>query len=75
MHGKISIKSREVQMKNFQRDKDIKILIASMKTGGAGLNLTVANKCVIYDLWWNEAVEQQVSDVAIYYMSISFTFI
>jgi hypothetical protein len=37
-------------------------MIASLKAGGTGLNLTMANKCILVDLWWNEAVEQQVKD-------------
>jgi SNF2 family DNA or RNA helicase len=65
MNGKMPIKSREVQLKEFENEEDTKILIASMKTGGSGLNLTMANKCIIYDLWWNEAMEQQVSDLGI----------
>ena len=39
----------------------MKVLIATMKTGGIGLNLTMANKCIICDQWWNAAMEQQVS--------------
>jgi SNF2 family DNA or RNA helicase len=37
-------------------------MIASLKAGGTGLNLTMANKCILVDLWWNEAVEQQAKD-------------
>lgn len=36
-------------------------MITSMKVGGIGIDLSMANKCVIYDPGWNAAVEQQVS--------------
>lgn len=35
-------------------------MIASLKAGGTGLSLTMARKCILIDLWWNEAIEQQV---------------
>jgi SNF2 family DNA or RNA helicase len=70
MNGKMSIKSREAEMREFENNDDKVILIASMKTGGAGLNLTMANKCIIYDLWWNEAIEQQVSDMQSYQVMV-----
>jgi hypothetical protein len=33
----------------------------SIKSGGTGLNLVSANHVLITDLWWNQAVEQQVT--------------
>ena len=35
-----------------------------MKTGGTGLNLTAASQILLYDRWWNPAVEQQAIDRA-----------
>ena len=35
-----------------------------MKAGGTGLNLTAANHVVLYDRWWNPAVEDQARDRA-----------
>lgn len=57
------MKSRDTAVKNFREKEDIKILLATMKTGGIGINLTMANKCIIYDRWWNEGTEEQVSDI------------
>ena len=31
----------------------------SLKAGGTGLNLTAASHVVLYDRWWNPAVEDQ----------------
>ena len=36
----------------------------SLKAGGTGLNLTGADTVILYDLWWNPAVEQQAADRA-----------
>ena len=36
----------------------------SLKAGGTGLNLTAANHVVLYDRWWNPAVEDQARDRA-----------
>jgi len=36
----------------------------SLKAGGAGLNLTSASYVILYDPWWNPAVEAQATDRA-----------
>ncbi|WP_270169026.1 DEAD/DEAH box helicase [Paenibacillus sp. SYP-B4298] len=43
-----------------QRD----VFLLSLKAGGTGLNLTGADTVILYDLWWNPAVEQQAADRA-----------
>ncbi len=45
-----------------QGDKDV--FLISLKAGGTGLNLTGADTVVLYDLWWNPAVEDQAADRA-----------
>ncbi|KAJ5342512.1 hypothetical protein N7541_011636 [Penicillium brevicompactum] len=67
MHGAIPIKSREAQVEKFRKNDNIKILLATLRTGGIGVDLTMANKCIIYDQWWNAAIEQQASDMALAY--------
>ena len=49
-------------MKNFQENDDVKIFLISIKAGGVGLNLTSADNVIIYDPWWNPAVENQAID-------------
>jgi SNF2 family DNA or RNA helicase len=39
-------------------------MVLSLKAGGTGLNLTSANHVVLYDRWWNPAVEDQARDRA-----------
>jgi len=38
------------------------VLLASLKAGGVGLNLTAADTVIHLDPWWNPAVEQQAND-------------
>ncbi len=40
------------------------LFLISLKAGGTGLNLTGADTVILYDLWWNPAVEQQAEDRA-----------
>ncbi|WP_370866583.1 SNF2 helicase associated domain-containing protein [Saccharibacillus sp. JS10] len=43
-------------------EKDV--FLISLKAGGTGLNLTGADTVILYDLWWNPAVEKQAEDRA-----------
>ena len=58
-HGGMPLDARETAILQFSTDPECKILLAAMKAGGVGLNLTAANRCIIIDLWWNSSVEQQ----------------
>ena len=49
-------------MDNFNNDPDIPLFLLSLKAGGTGLNLTSADTVIIYDPWWNPAVELQAAD-------------
>lgn len=60
MHGKLPLSVRSKNIAQFQEDASLRIMIATVKTGGSGLDLTAANKCILMDLWWNDAVQQQV---------------
>ncbi|WP_054957253.1 DEAD/DEAH box helicase [Paenibacillus dakarensis] len=40
------------------------LFLVSLKAGGTGLNLAGADTVILYDLWWNPAVEQQATDRA-----------
>jgi len=41
---------------------DAPIFLISLKAGGVGLNLTAADTVILYDPWWNPAVERQAMD-------------
>lgn len=40
------------------------VFLISLKAGGTGLNLTGADTVILYDMWWNPAVEEQAADRA-----------
>jgi superfamily II DNA or RNA helicase len=47
---------------SFQKHEGAGIFLISLKAGGAGLNLTAASYVVLFDPWWNPAVEAQAID-------------
>ena len=49
-------------VKQFQASKGAGIFLISLKAGGFGLNLTAASYVVLFDPWWNPAVENQAID-------------
>ncbi|KAI9844067.1 MAG: hypothetical protein M1838_002323 [Thelocarpon superellum] len=60
--GRMTLSEREDSLKRFKTDPDCCIMLVSLKAGGVGLNLTVANLVLSIDLWWNAAVELQAFD-------------
>ena len=55
-------KDRIQRVQNFNNSDDIPLFLLSLKAGGVGLNLTSADRVIIYDPWWNPAVEAQATD-------------
>ncbi|MDX2167258.1 MAG: DEAD/DEAH box helicase, partial [Deltaproteobacteria bacterium] len=53
---------REQVVAAFQEDPDPAVFLISLKAGGTGLNLTAASYVVLFDPWWNPAVEAQAID-------------
>ncbi|NBB71865.1 MAG: helicase, partial [Alphaproteobacteria bacterium] len=43
---------------------EVPIFLISLKAGGVGLTLTAADTVILYDPWWNPAVERQAMDRA-----------
>ncbi|MGY4478697.1 DEAD/DEAH box helicase [Bradyrhizobium sp. USDA 3364] len=56
-------KDRRSAIEGFQ-DGDADLFLISLKAGGVGLNLTAADTVIIFDPWWNPAVEEQAIDRA-----------
>ncbi|MFL6207055.1 MAG: DEAD/DEAH box helicase [Acidimicrobiales bacterium] len=63
-HGGMARGARDTMIKTFQEGTGPGALVLSLKAGGTGLNLTAANHVVLYDRWWNPAVEDQARDRA-----------
>ena len=63
-HGGLARGARDAMIKEFQEGEGPGAIVLSLKAGGTGLNLTAANHVVLYDRWWNPAVEDQARDRA-----------
>jgi hypothetical protein len=63
-HGGLARGARDRLVSEFQNSEAAAALVLSLKAGGTGLNLTAANHVVLYDRWWNPAVEDQARDRA-----------
>jgi hypothetical protein len=63
-HGGMSRTARDRVIEEFQSAEGPGALVLSLKAGGTGLNLTAASHVVLYDRWWNPAVEDQARDRA-----------
>jgi SNF2 family DNA or RNA helicase len=55
-------KDRQEVMQAFQQDTNAGVFLLSLRAAGTGLNLTTASNVVLYDPWWNPAVEAQAID-------------
>ena len=72
LHGGLSVKEREEQIRIFKttgirtESPSVKpnAFILSLKAGGFGLNLVKATHVIHFDRWWNPAVESQATDRA-----------
>lgn len=49
-------------VERFQNHDGPAVFLISLKAGGFGLNLTAASYVVLFDPWWNPAVEAQAID-------------
>jgi SNF2 family DNA or RNA helicase len=55
-------KDRQQVVSEFQDDPNASVFLLSLRAAGTGLNLTTASYVVLYDPWWNPAVEAQAID-------------
>jgi len=55
-------KDRQQVVQAFQNDPNAGVFLLSLRAAGTGLNLTSSSYVVLYDPWWNPAVEAQAID-------------
>ncbi|WP_042354217.1 DEAD/DEAH box helicase [Bacillus rubiinfantis] len=60
LDGQTAAKER-VQLVDRFNNGEADIFLISLKAGNTGLNLTGADTVILYDLWWNPAVEEQAA--------------
>jgi len=57
-HGGMNQKQKDKAINDFKTG-DINILLMSLMAGGVGLNIQEASTVIIFDRWWNPAIESQ----------------
>eukprot|EP00345_Euplotes_harpa_P017140 CAMPEP_0168348110 /NCGR_PEP_ID=MMETSP0213-20121227/19476_1 /TAXON_ID=151035 /ORGANISM="Euplotes harpa, Strain FSP1.4" /LENGTH=431 /DNA_ID=CAMNT_0008357499 /DNA_START=133 /DNA_END=1426 /DNA_ORIENTATION=- len=62
--GNTNVSKRMEIIKEFSEDQNCFAMILTTRVGGLGLNLTAANKVIIFDPDWNPMVDMQASDRA-----------
>ncbi len=58
-HGSLTNEEKEVSITNFKKTDEFSVLYMSLKAGGVGLNLQEASTVILFDRWWNPAIEKQ----------------
>lgn len=61
--GETSKEARREAVNRFQ-NKEADVFLISLKAGGTGLNLTVAEVVIHFDPWWNMSAQNQATDRA-----------
>uniref|UniRef100_A0A8P4KE98 DNA excision repair protein ERCC-6 n=1 Tax=Dicentrarchus labrax TaxID=13489 RepID=A0A8P4KE98_DICLA len=64
MDGTTPIASRQPLIARYNEDKSIFIFLLTTKVGGLGVNLTGANRVIIYDPDWNPSTDTQARERA-----------
>jgi non-specific serine/threonine protein kinase len=57
-----STRNRQDEIDRFQSQRELPVFLISLKAGGLGVNLTAAEYVLLFDPWWNPAVEAQAID-------------
>nr|CDJ93575.1 SNF2-related and DNA RNA helicase and VHS and Ubiquitin interacting motif and Src homology-3 domain containing protein [Haemonchus contortus] len=64
MDGSTSIARRMNLVQQFNQDPSVFVFLLSTRVGGLGINLTAANKVVIFDPDWNPSTDTQAKERA-----------
>ncbi|XP_038152187.1 DNA excision repair protein ERCC-6 [Cyprinodon tularosa] len=64
MDGTTAIASRQPLIARYNEEKSIFIFLLTTKVGGLGVNLTGANRVIIYDPDWNPSTDTQARERA-----------
>ncbi|KAM3727208.1 DNA excision repair protein [Dirofilaria immitis] len=64
MDGTTSVRSRQSLVEKFNTDDQVFIFLLTTRVGGLGLNLTGANRVVIFDPDWNPSTDIQARERA-----------
>ena len=58
-HGSLKEDEKDSVLERFKSSASPKLLLMSLRAGGVGLNLPEASTVILFDRWWNPALEEQ----------------
>jgi len=64
MDGNTPIQARQGMVDEFNKNPDVHVFLLTTKVGGLGINLTGANRVIIYDPDWNPSTDVQARERA-----------
>ena len=64
LDGSTATRERQRLVDDFNKSSSLFIFLLSTRAGGVGLNITSANRVVIFDPNWNPALDLQAQDRA-----------
>ncbi|KAL4965278.1 DNA-dependent ATPase RAD26 [Aspergillus stella-maris] len=64
MDGTTPIRYRQTMVDEFNKDPDLHVFLLTTKVGGLGVNLTGADRVIIYDPDWNPSTDVQARERA-----------
>ncbi|GFF36190.1 DNA repair protein rhp26 [Aspergillus lentulus] len=64
MDGTTPIQNRQTMVDEFNNDPNIHVFLLTTKVGGLGVNLTGADRVIIYDPDWNPSTDMQARERA-----------
>lgn len=64
MDGSTPISKRQMLVDAFNQDPDMHVFLLTTKVGGLGVNLTGADRVIIYDPDWNPSTDIQARERA-----------
>ncbi|KAL4733803.1 SNF2 family N-terminal domain-containing protein [Aspergillus similis] len=64
MDGTTPIQHRQTMVDEFNKDPDLHVFLLTTKVGGLGVNLTGADRVIIYDPDWNPSTDVQARERA-----------
>ncbi|XP_059059147.1 DNA excision repair protein ERCC-6-like [Achroia grisella] len=64
MDGTVSVSQRQNLIKNFNEKSEYLVFLSTTRVGGLGVNLTGADRVIIYDPDWNPATDNQAKERA-----------
>ncbi|KAH1083319.1 hypothetical protein J1N35_023080 [Gossypium stocksii] len=64
LYRTMTLTARDRNVKDFNSDPEVTVMLMSLKAGNLGLNMVAACHVILLGLWWNPTTEDQAIDRA-----------